>query len=150
MPTRDEMVAAFQWAADALRSGAIPDNDLFLVLAGHFTQTAQTTATRLMVANRQPVTGLLPNAAMAIAIGTTTRNLNQHKDPIKQFLKAKGLRSHPNADDRKIPTGKPGRRADGFTSQEIQAVAYQVNTIGTLMEAFPLDRRHKAGRKRHT
>lgn len=93
---------------------------------------------------------LLPNAAMAIAIGTTTGNLNQHKDPIKQFLKAKGLRSHPNADDRKIPTGKPGRRADGFTSQEIQAVAYQINTIGTLMEAFPPGRRHKAGRKRHT
>ena len=137
LPTRDEIVSALQWAQDALQSGAIPDDDLYLVLVGSFAQTTQATATRLMEVKRQPVMDLLPTHAMAKALGTTPGNLKHHTGPIKRFLKARGLRSHPNSPDRKLGEGRPGRHADGFTSQEIQVVVQQVKDIGTLTKAFP-------------
>ena len=138
LPTRDEIVSALQWAQDALQSGAIPDDDLYLVLVGSFAQTTQATATRLMEVKRQPAMDLLPAAEMAKVIGTTTKNLRQHKTQIKGFLKGKGLRSHINAADRKLKTGKAGRHSDGFTAEEIRAVAQRVQDLGTLTLAFPI------------
>ena len=137
LPDLDGVAAALRWAADAIEVGDIPADDLFLVLAGHFAQTTQATATRLMEVKRQPVMDLLPTHAMAKALGTTPGNLKHHTGPIKRFLKARGLRSHPNSPDRKLGEGRPGRHADGFTSQEIQVVVQQVKDIGTLTKAFP-------------
>ena len=136
LPPRDEMITALQWVADALRSGAIPDDDPFLALIGFFTQATQAAATRLMAAKSQPVP-LLPIDAMAKAIGTTTQNLKQHMNSIKKFLKDEGLRRHMSSTDRKNSTGKPGRPADGFTEEEIQAVAQRVRDRGGLTMAFP-------------
>lgn len=139
LPTRDEIAAALQWAQDALRSEAIPDGDPYLALAGYFTQATQATAARLMDVKSEPVP-LLPIDAMAKAIGTTTKNCKQHMEPIKRFLKDARLRSHTNLSDRKIPTGKPGRPADGFTKKEIDAVAQRVRDLGGLTKAFPIRR----------
>ncbi len=81
---------------------------------------------------------LLPITDMAKAIGTTAKNLKQHLTTIKGFLREQALRSHENPPDRKILTGRPGRRPDGFTQSEIQAVARKIRDLGTLTMAFPI------------
>ncbi len=138
LPDRGEIVATFRRVADAFENGTIPENDLFEVLAGHFCQDTQAAEARLLAAQPQPMTDLLPDEEMAKVIGTTTKNLRQHKTQIKGFLKGKGLRSHINAADRKLKTGKPGRHSDGFTAEEIRAVAQRVQDLGTLTLAFPI------------
>lgn len=137
LPDRDKVVAALRWVADSIEVGSIPESDLLMVLAGTFAQTAQATATRLMDATSQQSSKLLPAHEMAKALGATPGNLKHHLGAIKSFLKASGLRSHPNSPDRKLGEGRPGRHADGFTSQEIQAVVQQVKDMGTLTKAFP-------------
>lgn len=88
--------------------------------------------------NNKEMTDLLPIEAMAKAIGTTTKNLKQHLAKIKEVLRKQGLRGHENPPNRKILTGRPGRRRDGFTQDEVQAVARQIKDLGTLTLAFPI------------
>lgn len=134
----DAQLASARWAIDALLSGAIPMDDPFRYRAWLFYLDAQAAAARLMNANPPPPLGaLLSHARLAEALGTTPGNLKHHTGPIKRFLKARGLRNHPNSPDRKLGEGRPGRHADGFTSQEIQAVVQQVKDMGTLTKAFP-------------
>ncbi|WP_428946892.1 hypothetical protein ACQUQQ_08740 [Acidithiobacillus ferrooxidans] len=146
LPGRDQIVASFRWAADAFENGTIPDTDLYVILAGNFCQVTQANATRLIAANSQPETKLLPINALAKEIGTTPQNLKQHLTTIKNFLRDKGLRSHTNDLRRKIPKTEPGpgRFAFGFTEEEIQAVAQRVRDRGGLPRAFPIKKRSLA------
>lgn len=76
LPGRDQIVASFRWAADAFENGTIPDTDLYVILAGNFCQVTQANATRLIAANSQPETKLLPIDALAAATAAKTRNKN--------------------------------------------------------------------------